>query len=58
MRSDGEILNVGSTDTIDIETLAELVHNGLAPELEYTEAREADAEHIELLVRTGYTASV
>ncbi|MDG5761557.1 SDR family oxidoreductase [Natronococcus sp. A-GB1] len=45
--ADGEILNVGSTDNIDIETLAEVIRDELAPELEleYTEAREADAEH-------------
>ncbi|AGB38745.1 SDR family oxidoreductase [Natronococcus occultus] len=45
--ADGEIMNVGSTDNIDIQTLAEVVRDELAPELEleYTEAREADAEH-------------
>ncbi|ELY54940.1 NAD-dependent epimerase/dehydratase [Natronococcus amylolyticus DSM 10524] len=45
--ADGEIINVGSTDNIDIETLAEVIRDELAPELEleYTEAREADAEH-------------
>ncbi|ELY54967.1 nucleoside-diphosphate-sugar epimerase 1 (UDP-glucose 4-epimerase) [Natronococcus amylolyticus DSM 10524] len=45
--ADGELINVGSTDTIDIETLAEVIRDELAPELEleYTDAREADAEH-------------
>ncbi|MDG5761573.1 SDR family oxidoreductase [Natronococcus sp. A-GB1] len=45
--ADGEIINVGSTDNIDIETLAEVIRDELAPELalEYTNAREADAEH-------------
>ncbi|NKE34961.1 SDR family oxidoreductase [Natronococcus sp. JC468] len=45
--ADGEILNVGSADTITIRTLAELVRDELAPdlEIEYAEAREADAEH-------------
>jgi UDP-glucose 4-epimerase len=38
---------VGSTNTIDIEILAEVIRDELAPELEleYTEAREADAAH-------------
>ncbi|SNZ15353.1 UDP-glucose 4-epimerase [Natronoarchaeum philippinense] len=45
--ADGEIINVGSTDNIDIETLAEVVQDELAPELEleYDEARTGDAEH-------------
>ncbi|AGB39027.1 SDR family oxidoreductase [Natronococcus occultus] len=45
--ADGEILNVGSTDTIDIRSLAELIRDELAPdlEIEYAAAREADAEH-------------
>ncbi|ELY55719.1 SDR family oxidoreductase [Natronococcus jeotgali] len=45
--ADGEILNVGSADTIAIRTLAELVRDELAPglEIEYAESREADAEH-------------
>ena len=45
--ADGEILNVGSTDTIDIETLARTVRDQLAPELElaYGERSQADAEH-------------
>ncbi|WP_122088196.1 GDP-mannose 4,6-dehydratase [Halalkalicoccus subterraneus] len=45
--ADGEIMNVGSTDNIDIKTLAEVVRDQLAPELElqYGERNEADAEH-------------
>jgi len=45
--ADGEVLNVGSSDTITINELARTVRDQLAPELElvYEEAREADAEH-------------
>ncbi|WP_256393045.1 SDR family oxidoreductase [Natronoarchaeum rubrum] len=45
--ADGEIMNVGSTDNIDIQTLAEVVRDELAPDLdlEYDEARTGDAEH-------------
>lgn len=45
--ADGEILNVGSTDTIDIQTLAELIRDEIDPSLglEYESAREGDAEH-------------
>ena len=45
--ADGEILNVGSTDNIDIETLAEVVRDEIDPslELEYDDPREGDAEH-------------
>ncbi|WP_336362042.1 GDP-mannose 4,6-dehydratase [Halalkalicoccus salilacus] len=45
--ADGEIMNVGSTDNIDIKTLAEEVRDQLAPdlELEYGERNDADAEH-------------
>ncbi|GAA0668830.1 SDR family oxidoreductase [Natronoarchaeum mannanilyticum] len=45
--ADGEIMNVGSTDNIDIQTLAGVVRDELAPELEleYDEARTGDAEH-------------
>ncbi|MFD1562798.1 GDP-mannose 4,6-dehydratase [Haloarchaeobius amylolyticus] len=45
--ADGEILNVGSTDNIDIETLAAVVRDELARDLdiEYDEARTGDAEH-------------
>ncbi|MFC7008534.1 GDP-mannose 4,6-dehydratase [Halalkalicoccus salilacus] len=45
--ADGEIMNIGSTDNIDIKTLAEVVRDQLAPELEleYGERNDADAEH-------------
>ena len=45
--ADGEVLNVGSTDTIAIETLAREIRDELAPELdlEYTEAYDIDADH-------------
>lgn len=45
--ADGEVLNIGSTDNIDIQRLAEVVRDQLGPELElqYDAAREADAEH-------------
>ncbi|MDL5363419.1 SDR family NAD(P)-dependent oxidoreductase [Halalkalicoccus sp. NIPERK01] len=45
--ADGEIMNVGSTDNIEIKTLAEVVRDQLAPELEleYGERNDADAEH-------------
>lgn len=45
--ADGEVLNIGSTDTIDIETLAQEIRDQLAPELdiEYAERYEADADH-------------
>jgi UDP-glucose 4-epimerase len=45
--ADGEIVNVGSTDTIDIQTLAEIIRDEIDPDLdiEYDEAREGDAEH-------------
>jgi UDP-glucose 4-epimerase len=45
--ADGTILNIGSTDTIDIRTLAEEVRDQLAPELDLTfdERHAADAEH-------------
>ncbi|MFC5134822.1 MULTISPECIES: SDR family NAD(P)-dependent oxidoreductase [Haloferacaceae] len=44
---DGEVLNIGSSDNISIQELAEVVRDQLAPELEieYESAREADAEH-------------
>ncbi|ELY37689.1 GDP-mannose 4,6-dehydratase [Natronorubrum tibetense] len=46
-RADGEILNIGSTDNIDITTLAEVIRDEINPslELEYGEPREGDAEH-------------
>jgi UDP-glucose 4-epimerase len=45
--ADGEAMNIGSTDNIDIATLAEVVRDEIDPSLEinYTEAREGDAEH-------------
>ena len=45
--ADGEVLNIGSTDNIDIRTLAEVVRDEIDPELpiEHTDAREGDAEH-------------
>lgn len=44
---DGEVCNVGSSDVIDIETLAREVRDQLAPEMkiEYAERFEADADH-------------
>jgi len=44
---DGDVLNIGSSDNISIQELAETVRDQLAPELEieYESAREADAEH-------------
>ena len=46
-RADGEILNIGSTDTVDILTLAELIRDAIDPDLsiEFTEPRAGDAEH-------------
>jgi Nucleoside-diphosphate-sugar epimerases len=45
--ADGDVLNIGSSDNISIQRLAETVRDQLAPELEieYESAREADAEH-------------
>jgi len=45
--ADGEYLNVGSTDNIEIRVLAEEIRDQLAPdlELEYAERNDADAEH-------------
>ena len=45
--ANGEILNIGSSDNIDIQTLATVVRDQLAPELEleYAERYDADAEH-------------
>ena len=45
--ADGEAMNIGSTDNIDIRTLAEVVRDEIEPSLEisHTEAREGDAEH-------------
>ena len=45
--ADGQAMNIGSTDTIDIATLAEVVRDEIDPTLDirYTEARQGDAEH-------------
>jgi UDP-glucose 4-epimerase len=45
--ADGETLNIGSTDNIEIETLAREIRDLLAPDLEltYDERHAADAEH-------------
>ena len=45
--ADGEVMNIGSTDNIAIETLAEEIRDQLAPdlELEYTEGYDVDADH-------------
>jgi UDP-glucose 4-epimerase len=44
---DGEVLNIGSSDNIEIRTLATEIRDLLAPglELEYDERYDADAEH-------------
>jgi UDP-glucose 4-epimerase len=45
--ADGEALNIGSTDNIEILTLAEEIRDQIAPELEleFAERHDADAEH-------------
>ena len=45
--ADGETMNVGSTDRISIQELAELVRDELAPDLDvaYTEGYDIDADH-------------
>lgn len=45
--ADGDVLNIGSSDNISIQELAETVRDQLAPDLDivYESAREADAEH-------------
>jgi UDP-glucose 4-epimerase len=45
--ADGEVLNIGSTDNIAIETLAQEIRDQLAPELEleYTDGYDIDADH-------------
>jgi len=45
--ADGEAVNIGSTDNIEINVLAEEIRDQLAPELElvYEEGHDADAEH-------------
>lgn len=45
--ADGETLNIGSTDNIEILTLAKEIRDQLAPErdIEFTDRHDADAEH-------------
>ncbi len=45
--ADGEIMNIGSTDTISIETLATVVRDQLVPDLtiEYSDRPAGDADH-------------
>jgi len=45
--ADGDVLNIGSSDNIEIRALASEVRDQLAPklELEYAERYDADAEH-------------
>ncbi|WP_255196452.1 SDR family oxidoreductase [Halorarius litoreus] len=45
--ADGEAINIGSTDNIEIKTLAGEIRDQLAPDLElvYEERHDADAEH-------------
>ena len=53
--ADGEVINVGSTDNIEILTLAEEIRDQLAPELElsFKKRRDADAEHTHADVSTA-----
>ena len=45
--ADGEFMNIGSTDTIEIRTLGMEIRDQLAPDLdlEYDDRHDADAEH-------------
>jgi UDP-glucose 4-epimerase len=45
--ADGEVLNVGSTDRIEIQTLAETVRDAVAPtiDIQYGERHAADNDH-------------
>jgi UDP-glucose 4-epimerase len=45
--ADGQAVNIGSTDNIEIKTLAKVIRDQLAPELEleYSERHDADSEH-------------
>jgi len=45
--ADGEICNIGSTDNIDIQTLAKVIRDEIDPSLDivYDDARKGDAEH-------------
>jgi UDP-glucose 4-epimerase len=51
-RADGEVLNIGSTDTIEIKALAGEVRDQLAPETEivFADRHDADAEHTQAAV--------
>jgi UDP-glucose 4-epimerase len=45
--ADGEAVNIGSTDNIEIKTLAEEIRDQIAPDLDlvYEERHDADAQH-------------
>ena len=45
--ADGEVMNIGSTDNVDIQTLAAVIRDEIAPDLdvEYGERQAGDAEH-------------
>jgi UDP-glucose 4-epimerase len=45
--ADGEVMNIGSTDNVDIRTLAAVIRDEVAPDLdiEYGERQAGDAEH-------------
>ena len=45
--ADGEVMNIGSTDNVDIQTLAAVIRDAIAPDLdvEYGERQAGDAEH-------------
>jgi UDP-glucose 4-epimerase len=58
--ADGEILNIGSTDNISIQTLAEEIRDQLAPELElgYTEGYDIDADYKHRYFPTGVISGI
>ena len=45
--ADGEIMNIGSTDNVSVATLAEVIRDEVAPDLdiEYDERQAGDADH-------------
>lgn len=45
--ADGEVMNIGSTDNVDIQTLAKVIRDEIAPglDIEYGERQAGDAEH-------------
>lgn len=45
--ADGHVLNIGSTDTIEIRALAEMIRDQLAPDLDlaFDDRHDADADH-------------